>query len=65
MLWIGEIIEQHWRTRLVGWKREFEYKAVAWMGTVVDAKGIEVVEVRDGDRGRGNVVGTREVLPRL
>lgn len=35
------------------------------MGTVVDAKVIEIVQVRDGDRGLSNVIGMRGVLPRL
>ena len=63
IIWIGEIVEQHRRIRLVRWKTELKRKTVTWTGAAVDAKCVEIIEVRDDDRTLGNVIGTREMLP--
>ena len=49
----------------VRWKRESKYKAVAWMGTVIDTKGVVIVEVRNRDMIFGEIQDTRVMLPCL
>ena len=49
----------------IWWKREFKYKTVARMGTVVNTKGVVVVEVRNRDIIFGDGQETRIMLPCL
>ena len=46
-------------------KRQFEDKTVAWMGTVVNTKGVVVVEERNGNIIFGDGQDTRVMLPCL
>ena len=65
IIWIREIIECYRRIRFVRWKSQSKYKTVAWMSTVVDTKGVVVVEVRNRDGIFGDIQETRVMLPCL
>ena len=62
---IGEMIECYGGMGFIWWKREFEDKTVAGMGTVINAKGVVVVEVRNRDVIFGDGQDTRVMLPCL
>ena len=65
VVWIGEIFECYWRIRFVRWKRQLKDKTVGRMGSVVDTKGVVIVEVRNRDDIFVDIQETCVMLPCL